>query len=85
MWGQLAPSSLVLPQAKIAQTRELSVGYIINSNLPFTTLKCTYLQELFSPFCTEDSAVLKCQDPSFISSHFKPKDDDHREQLSRSA
>ncbi|KAL7755641.1 hypothetical protein ACKLNR_014168 [Fusarium oxysporum f. sp. zingiberi] len=31
----------------MAWIRELSVGYIINSNLPFTTFKSTYLQELF--------------------------------------
>ncbi|KAM5527283.1 transposase-like protein [Fusarium oxysporum f. sp. phaseoli] len=42
-----APSSLVLPQAKIARIRELSVGYIIDSNFPFTTFESTYLQELF--------------------------------------
>ncbi|KAJ4233514.1 hypothetical protein NW757_013719 [Fusarium falciforme] len=42
-----APPSLVLPRAKMARIRELSVGYIIDSNLPFTTLESTYLQELF--------------------------------------
>ncbi|KAF6525709.1 hypothetical protein HZS61_011504 [Fusarium oxysporum f. sp. conglutinans] len=42
-----APSSLVLPRAKMARIRELSVGYIVDSNLPFTTFESTYLQELF--------------------------------------
>ncbi|KAJ4175316.1 hypothetical protein NW754_16783 [Fusarium falciforme] len=42
-----APPSLVLPRAKMARIRELSVGYIVDSNLPFTTLESTYLQELF--------------------------------------
>ncbi|KAF5701032.1 hypothetical protein FMUND_14071 [Fusarium mundagurra] len=40
-------SSLLLPRAKMARIRELSVGYIIDSNLPFTTFESTYLQELF--------------------------------------
>ncbi|KAH7471544.1 hypothetical protein FOMA001_g13499 [Fusarium oxysporum f. sp. matthiolae] len=31
----------------MARTRELSVGYIIDSNLPCTTFESTYLQELF--------------------------------------
>jgi hypothetical protein len=31
----------------MARIRELSVSYIINSNLPFTTFESTYLQELF--------------------------------------
>jgi hypothetical protein len=31
----------------MARIRELSVGYIIDSNLPFSTFKSTYLQELF--------------------------------------
>ncbi|EXK76530.1 hypothetical protein FOQG_18729 [Fusarium oxysporum f. sp. raphani 54005] len=44
---QPAPSSLVLPQAKMARIRELSVGYIVGSNLPFTTFESTHLQELF--------------------------------------
>ncbi|KAM6513929.1 hypothetical protein FALCPG4_18882 [Fusarium falciforme] len=42
-----APSSFVLPRAKMARIRELSVGYIVDSNLPFTTFESTYLQELF--------------------------------------
>jgi hypothetical protein len=42
-----ASSSLLLPRAKMARIRELSVGYIIDSNLPFTTFEITYLQELF--------------------------------------
>ncbi|KAG6997275.1 putative AC transposase [Fusarium oxysporum f. sp. conglutinans] len=42
-----ASSSLLLPRAKMARIRELSVGYIIDSNLPFTTFESTYLQELF--------------------------------------
>ncbi|KAF6515115.1 hypothetical protein HZS61_005021 [Fusarium oxysporum f. sp. conglutinans] len=40
-------SSSLLPRAKMARIRELSVGYIIDSNLPFTTFESTYLQELF--------------------------------------
>jgi hypothetical protein len=31
----------------MARIRELSVGYIVDSNLPFTTFESTYLQELF--------------------------------------
>ncbi|KAH7465133.1 hypothetical protein FOMA001_g16915 [Fusarium oxysporum f. sp. matthiolae] len=31
----------------MARIRELSVGYIIDSNLPFSTFESTYLQELF--------------------------------------
>uniref|UniRef100_A0A0D2YIE2 HAT C-terminal dimerisation domain-containing protein n=1 Tax=Fusarium oxysporum (strain Fo5176) TaxID=660025 RepID=A0A0D2YIE2_FUSOF len=31
----------------MARIRELSVGYILNSNLPFTIFESTYLQELF--------------------------------------
>ncbi|KAJ0128211.1 hypothetical protein HZ326_28688 [Fusarium oxysporum f. sp. albedinis] len=31
----------------MARIRELSVGYIGDSNLPFTTFESTYLQELF--------------------------------------
>ncbi|KAM5529114.1 transposase-like protein [Fusarium oxysporum f. sp. phaseoli] len=42
-----ASSSLVHPRAKMARIRELSVGYIIDSNLPFSTFESTYLQELF--------------------------------------
>ncbi|KAG5764959.1 hypothetical protein H9Q72_006958 [Fusarium xylarioides] len=42
-----ASSSFLLPRAKMARIRELSVGYIVDSNLPFTTLESTYLQELF--------------------------------------
>ncbi|KAI8650877.1 Dimer-Tnp-hAT domain-containing protein [Fusarium keratoplasticum] len=42
-----APSSFILPRAKMARIRELSVGYIVDSNLPFTTFESTYLQELF--------------------------------------
>ncbi|RKK58984.1 hypothetical protein BFJ69_g17339 [Fusarium oxysporum] len=42
-----ASSSLLLPRAKMARIRELSVGHIIDSNLPFTTFESTYLQELF--------------------------------------
>jgi hypothetical protein len=38
-----ASSSFLLPQVKRARVRELSVGYIVNSNLPFTTFKSTYL------------------------------------------
>ncbi|KAH7464971.1 hypothetical protein FOMA001_g16996 [Fusarium oxysporum f. sp. matthiolae] len=41
-----ASSSLVHPRAKMARIRELSVGYIIDSNLPFSTFESTYLQEL---------------------------------------
>ncbi|TVY73959.1 putative AC transposase [Fusarium oxysporum f. sp. cubense] len=42
-----ASSSFLLPRAKMARIRELSVGYIVDSNLPFTTFESTYLQELF--------------------------------------
>ncbi|KAJ4263700.1 hypothetical protein NW764_016082 [Fusarium oxysporum] len=42
-----ASFSLFLPRAKMARIRELSVGYIIDSNLPFTTFESNYLQELF--------------------------------------
>ncbi|RKK67753.1 hypothetical protein BFJ71_g17827, partial [Fusarium oxysporum] len=42
-----ASSSLLLPRAKMARIRELPVGYIIDSNLTFTTVESTYLQELF--------------------------------------
>ncbi|KAG6980228.1 putative AC9 transposase [Fusarium oxysporum f. sp. conglutinans] len=42
-----ASSSLVHPRAKMARIRELSVGYIIDSNLPFSTFESAYLQELF--------------------------------------
>jgi hypothetical protein len=38
-----ASSSFLLPRAKMARIRELSIGYIVNSNLPFTTFKSTYL------------------------------------------
>jgi hypothetical protein len=41
------PSSFLLPRAKMARIRELSVGYIVDSNLPFTTFESAYLQELF--------------------------------------
>ncbi|RFN44005.1 transposase-like protein [Fusarium flagelliforme] len=42
-----ASSSFLLPRAKMARIRELSVGYVVDSNLPFTTFESTYLQELF--------------------------------------
>ncbi|KAF4966507.1 hypothetical protein FSARC_5821 [Fusarium sarcochroum] len=42
-----ASSSFLLPRARMARIRELSVGYIVESNLPFTTFENTYLQELF--------------------------------------
>ncbi|KAG8665135.1 uncharacterized protein FPOAC1_013113 [Fusarium poae] len=34
-----ASSSFLLPRAKMARIRELSVGYIVDSNLPFTTFE----------------------------------------------
>jgi hypothetical protein len=45
-----APTATIVPQAKITRIRELSVGYIVDSNLPFATLESTYLQELFRQF-----------------------------------
>ncbi|KAF5984284.1 secreted in xylem 2 [Fusarium coicis] len=35
-----------LPRAKMARIRELSIGYIIDFNLPFTAFNGTHLQEL---------------------------------------
>ncbi|RKK77656.1 hypothetical protein BFJ68_g17954 [Fusarium oxysporum] len=37
----------------MARIRELSVGYIVDSNLPFTTFESTYLQELFRQLDSE--------------------------------
>ncbi|KAH7471327.1 hypothetical protein FOMA001_g12965 [Fusarium oxysporum f. sp. matthiolae] len=45
-------SSPVLPRAKMAGIRELCVGYIVDSNLLFTTFESTYPQE---PFRQSDS------------------------------
>ena len=45
-----AATTLIVPRAKMARIRELSVGYIVDSNLPFVTLESAYLQELFRQF-----------------------------------
>ncbi|KAM6506810.1 hypothetical protein FALCPG4_19016 [Fusarium falciforme] len=43
----------------MARIRELSVGYIVDSNLPFTTFESTYLQELFQDILSLKKAAVK--------------------------
>ncbi|KFA53230.1 hypothetical protein S40293_10172 [Stachybotrys chartarum IBT 40293] len=45
-----ALTAMIVPRAKITRIQELSIGYIVDSNLPFATLESTYLQELFWQF-----------------------------------
>lgn len=45
-----SPNGAIVPRAKITRIRELSVGYIVDSNLPFATFESAYLQELFRQF-----------------------------------
>ena len=45
-----SPNAAIVPRAKITRIRELSVGYIVDSNLPFATFESAYLQELFRQF-----------------------------------
>jgi hypothetical protein len=45
-----APTATVVPRAKMMRIRELSVGYIVDSNLPFAALESIYLQELLRHF-----------------------------------
>ena len=42
-----------MPRAKVARIRELSIGYVIDSDLPFTAFESSYLQELFRQLDSE--------------------------------
>ena len=45
-----------LPRAKVARIRELSVGYVVDSDFPFTALEGDYIQELFRELNRETTA-----------------------------